>query len=348
MATPLTADQFVKALKAEGVRVAEHPGWRTHNRNHMGAWGSMNGVLIHHTAGANSLRIVYSGRSDLPGPLAHTHLDKSGKATMVGNGRANHAGPVAKNAYNAVVSEAHTHPAPSRASGTVDGNAHFYGIEIENLGNGRDPYPEKQYDAAVRWAAAICRFHGWSAESVVGHKETSVEGKIDPSFSMATFRKDVSARLSHAASWSASNNEEPPTPTTPTGDTVPGTIGLYKAAPVTLTPGVWKTLSVGATADILTGAQSYTATAMLSVEPGPYASTVQGRFYHVRPDGTRWDSGIFETETTEGKTFAAFTHAGSIAPAEKLRFEVIYYPLDPTDTMTRDVLESRIRGLYWV
>ena len=29
----------------------------------------------------------------------------------------------------------------------------------------------KQYDSAVRWAAAICDFYGWSAGSIVGHKE---------------------------------------------------------------------------------------------------------------------------------------------------------------------------------
>ncbi|WP_078503734.1 N-acetylmuramoyl-L-alanine amidase [Streptomyces sulphureus] len=151
--------------------------------------------MIHHTAGRDSLDLVYGGRADLPGPLAHTHLAKDGTATMVGHGRANHAGRVAQNAFDAVVAESSTHPAPSAASGTVDGNAHFYGIEIENLGTSGDPYPAVQYDAAVRWAAAICRAHGWGAHSVVGHKETSVEGKIDPSFDMDRFRADVAARL---------------------------------------------------------------------------------------------------------------------------------------------------------
>jgi hypothetical protein len=212
LAAPLTADRLVAALKAEGVRVVEHAGWRTHNRNSAGPWGGINGVLIHHTAGSNSLGIVYSGRSDLPGPLAHTHLAKTGVATMVGNGRANHAGKAARNAFDAIVAESSTHPRPSAASGTVDGNAHLYGIEIENLGNGKDPYPAVQYDAAVRWAAAICRAHGWGANSVAGHKETSVEGKIDPSFDMNAFRAKVDERLKHPASWNPSTTipEEDP------------------------------------------------------------------------------------------------------------------------------------------
>ncbi|MFE7659690.1 peptidoglycan-binding protein [Streptomyces celluloflavus] len=195
MATPLSATKLLAALRAEGVNLREYTSWRTHNRNHKGAWGPVNGVLIHHTAGSNSLAYCHTGSSALPGPLCHTHLAKTGAATMVSAGRANHAGKAAKNAFNAVVAESGAHPKPSAASGTVDGNARFYGIEIENRGNGKDPYPAAQYDAAVRWAAAICRAHGWSAHSVVGHKETSIEGKIDPSFDMNTFRRDVAARL---------------------------------------------------------------------------------------------------------------------------------------------------------
>lgn len=208
MAKPLSATQLLSALRAEGLRVKEYRSWRTHNRNAVGPWGGVNGVLIHHTAGRDSLRLCYEGRSDLPGPLCHTHLAKDGTATMVGHGRANHAGRAAANAFNAVVAENSTHPRPSASSGTVDGNQHFYGLEIENLGTKGDPYPEVQYDAAVRWAAAICRAHGWGADSVVGHKETSIEGKPDPSFDMSKFRRDVAARLRGPAGGGTTPDEE--------------------------------------------------------------------------------------------------------------------------------------------
>ncbi|MGW0929566.1 peptidoglycan-binding protein [Streptomyces sp. NPDC002644] len=197
MATPMTPAQWLAALRAEGINVAERSGWTTHERDDETgkAFGPVHGVLIHHTAGSNTLNFCWTGSSALPGPLCHTHLSKTGKATMLSAGRANHAGLVAKNAFDAVYAESSTHPKPSAASGTVDGNDCFYGIEIENLGTGSDPYPSVQYDAAVRWAAAICRHHGWTADSVVGHKETSIEGKIDPSFDMNKFRADVKARL---------------------------------------------------------------------------------------------------------------------------------------------------------
>ncbi|MGW2267294.1 peptidoglycan-binding protein [Streptomyces koyangensis] len=193
MATPMTADQFVKALKNEGVTVAEHSGWRTHNRNHKGAWGPVNGVVIHHTAGTNSLSFVYTGNAALPGPLCHSHLSKSGTVTMIGNGRANHAGSFAKNAFDAMVAESSTHPRPDSAE-PIDANSRTYGLEIENLGNGKDSYPSAQYQAAVRWAAAICRFHGWTAHSVIGHGE-GTRRKVDPSFSMDKFRADVAKQL---------------------------------------------------------------------------------------------------------------------------------------------------------
>lgn len=209
MSTPLTADRLIAALKAEGVKVAERSGWRTHNRNSRGPWGPVNGVVIHHTAGSNSLALCWSGLSDLPGPLCHTHLAKDGLATMVGHGRTNHGGTFAQNAHDAVLKESSAHPRPD-ASEPVDANARYYGIEIENLGDGHDPYPAAQYDAAVRWTAAICRAHGWSSDSVIGHKE-GTRRKIDPSFDMDTFRDAVAARLAHSADWNPNEEDDLPT-----------------------------------------------------------------------------------------------------------------------------------------
>lgn len=203
MATPLTANQMLAALRNEGLKPRQNSGWRTHNRNHKGAWGPVHGIVIHHTAGTNSLNLCINGTSALPGPLCHAHLAKNGALTLVGHGRANHAGSFAQNAHNAVVNESSNHPRPS-SSEPVDGNRYYYGIEIENLGNGRDAYPEIQYRNAVRWAAAICRAHGWSEHSVIGHSEGTTR-KIDPrgplasggQFTMQRFRADVRAQLNN-------------------------------------------------------------------------------------------------------------------------------------------------------
>jgi hypothetical protein len=223
MATPLAASTLLAALKAEGCKVVEYKSWRTHNRNSKGAWGPVNGVMIHHTVSSgedSSVALCYNGHSALPGPLCHTVGGKSGKLYMVGHGRANHAGSGDGDVLRAVINETAL-PADNEAN--TDGNSRFYGLEIVNLGNGKDTYPAAQYDAAVRWAAAICRTHGWGAGSVIGHKEWQ-PGKIDPhgpvegrgAFDMNRFRADVAERLKHPASWNpGTSSPAPAKPQTP-------------------------------------------------------------------------------------------------------------------------------------
>jgi len=215
VATPMTADEFVAALRAEGLHVVEHAGWRTHNRAGHGAWGDIHGAVIHHTGGSGpgDGDVVYNGRSDLPGPCAHSYLAKSGTVTMTGNGRANHAGGGSPAVLSAVINESYDGVPPAThfhdgSSGAADGNASFYGLEVSNLGTKADAYPAVQYDAAVRWAAAICRHHAWSAKSTIGHKEWS-DWKPDPIYSMTQFRADVAARLAHPASWNPGSTTPP-------------------------------------------------------------------------------------------------------------------------------------------
>ncbi|KUO12131.1 peptidoglycan-binding protein [Streptomyces sp. DSM 15324] len=215
MAHPLSADALVAALDAEGVTVVEHTGWRTHNRNHKGSWGPVNGVIIHHTVSSGTTRSVemcFHGYPALPGPLCHGVIAKDGTVHLVGNGRANHAGSGDGAVLEAVVAERATLPAPHRND--TDGNVHFYGFECVNLGDGRDPWPEVQLEAMVRAAAALCRAHGWSERSVIGHKEWT-NTKVDPrGFSMANFRSRVATRLGHPV---------PPGSPTPAHQPFPGT-----------------------------------------------------------------------------------------------------------------------------
>lgn len=192
MATPLTSTTLLTALHQEGTTTQQHPNWRTHNRNHKGPWGPVHGVMLHHTAGTNSLSACRHGLPDLPGPLCLGLVTKDGTVHLLGHGRTNHAGNGSAAALAAVRAE----QAPPVRPGpdAVDGNARFYGFEIENLGNGRDPYPAAQLDAVERLAAALCRAHGWSEASVIGHREWT-RRKIDPSFSMAAMRARIGRRL---------------------------------------------------------------------------------------------------------------------------------------------------------
>lgn len=229
MATPLSPDRLIAILRAEGVKISEYPGWRDRERDDETGkpFGPVHLVLNHHTAGLNARdTVAKNGVAGLPGPLAQIYLAKTGVATLCSAGRTNHAGLMARNAYESFLNESSTHPAPSRASGTVDGNDVSYGVETENLGDNKDPYTRAQYDAWVRINAAICREYDWSAQSCGCHKETSIEGKVDPrgpvegygsrggfAFTPDQFRKDVDERLRHPASWSPGTTTPPKPPT---------------------------------------------------------------------------------------------------------------------------------------
>ena len=87
---------------------------------------------------------------------------------------------------------------------------------------------------ARRWAAARLRYHGWTANSAWGHKEITTR-KIDPSFDMVKFRKDVAALLARPAGAKPPVTA-PPVVKPPAGDT--------KAVPVAELAAVKKQLEL--------------------------------------------------------------------------------------------------------
>jgi hypothetical protein len=191
----MTAATFLQALLDEGVTVVEVGAWETHNRNHMGPWGPVHGVMIHHTVtsgSAHTVEMCRKGYTGLPGPLCHGVITKDGKVHLVGYGRANHAGLGDPDVLRAVVNE---QPVPVDDQATVDGNRHFYGFECENLGDGKDPWPAEQLTAIEKVSAAICRVHGWSAESVIRHLDWQ-PGKSDPrGVDWTAMRERIAKRL---------------------------------------------------------------------------------------------------------------------------------------------------------
>ncbi|WP_256356519.1 N-acetylmuramoyl-L-alanine amidase, partial [Streptomyces sp. PKU-EA00015] len=227
------------------------------------------------------------------------------------------------------------HQQPRRAPAQ---RADRLGFECINRGDGKDPWPAAQLKAIEKASAAICRAHGWSHRSVIGHLEWQ-PGKVDPrGFSMDSMQTRVKDRLTPPA-------PVPPAPA-PTEETnVPANWNKATETDVDLTPGEWKTVAAGSV-DLVTGAQSYTGSMHLTLT-APAGGTVQGRFFHLRPDGSRWTSPIVERITTSGGSFLDFPHAGSVEPTERVRFEAIYYPADDTDETPAPITSARLRGLYW-
>jgi hypothetical protein len=137
------------------------------------------GVICHHTCGPKDgdirdLGVLINGRPDLKGPLCNLGLGRSGHYFMVAAGRAWHAGV-------------------GYWQGIADGNSHFIGIEAENVGDHKDPWPDVQIDAYKRGCAAIMKHIGRPVTMCIGHKEWALPHgrKDDPSFDMPPFRADV-------------------------------------------------------------------------------------------------------------------------------------------------------------
>lgn len=201
MATPLTPAAAEACLRAVITDFQALPGYAKRNRNEGRTFGPVHGVMIHHTVTVSeggTVALVRDGRSDLPGPLYNVLVADDGTTYLIGWGRANHAGLGDSRVLAAVIPERMPYPKPRNAfggkAGDTDGNARFYGIAGVNEGNGRDGWPEVQLDNMARAAAAICRRHGWSERSVIGHKEWTYQ-KPDPTFDMNAFRARVARYL---------------------------------------------------------------------------------------------------------------------------------------------------------
>ena len=188
------AVDLLAVTRDAGVTAVEHGNWR--GRVASGSFSPV-GLVIHHTAGRTSLGVVLNGRPGIPGPLCNWLIDKQGTAHMISNGKANDTGKGSGHVLDEVrrgVAPAGTAVRRGLAD-TTNGNAHFYDIEIENLGDGRDGYPPAQLEATLRLATQLCRRMGWTANRVIGHKEWS-KRKIDPNpIDMAWFRDQVRGRL---------------------------------------------------------------------------------------------------------------------------------------------------------
>ena len=204
MSTPITADQLLTQLKKWKVPYREIDGWRTRGRDAFTGltFGPVFGCVTHHTGDdapdSADRNVIINGRSDLPGPLAQFGLNDDGVVDLISVNRCNHAGGGDPRVLEAVKAESYAdYPPASRfhqgSPGATDGNDCFYGCETYYSG-GKSPTAAAYKTLVLLWAA-LCDFHGWSAKSVIGHKEWS-DWKSDPGHvDMNVLRADVQKAL---------------------------------------------------------------------------------------------------------------------------------------------------------
>ena len=167
---------LAEALRREGLKVVERPGWKTRGSSTF----SPRGTVCHHTGPWSTVegmvRLCENGRSDLPGPLANVVLAPDGTCYVIAAGRANHAGP---GGYKG-----------------LSGNTSVFGIEAIHSGSHTQPWPQAQMDAYYKLCAAMARLRGFSPDYVCSHKEWAPTRKYDPvNVDMNAFRATVGRLL---------------------------------------------------------------------------------------------------------------------------------------------------------
>lgn len=204
--TPLSASEIVKALELWDIPYGFYAAdWATHNRNAVGPWGPVNGFMVHNFASdisdtssnaylyrGDPLPVSQGGRA-LPGPLSQLSIDDLGKVWLIGWGRCNHGGKGWQPNFDRMLYETLplTGDAPKPGVGTVDMNARTYAVEMLY---GAAPTTAQRV-TVTRLGAAICHAHGWTAGSVIAHRESSSQRGDPAGFDMGRLRTDVAATI---------------------------------------------------------------------------------------------------------------------------------------------------------
>jgi N-acetylmuramoyl-L-alanine amidase len=72
------------------------------------------------------------------------------------------------------------HAGKSEWRGVPNVNDYSLGIELVNLNDGQDPYPEAQYRSLVKLCQALTHKYSIPTEDIVGHYHVSPGRKTDP------------------------------------------------------------------------------------------------------------------------------------------------------------------------
>jgi N-acetylmuramoyl-L-alanine amidase len=91
------------------------------------------------------------------------------------------------------------HAGKSEWKGVPNVNNYAIGIELVNLNDGQDPYPEEQHQANVQLCINLCRKHNIKTENIMGHLDIAVPKgrKTDPrGYDLERLRREVSVALS--------------------------------------------------------------------------------------------------------------------------------------------------------
>lgn len=169
-----------EVLRAAGLTVHEYQGWRTRG---LESFGPILGIVVHHTASSLTskdadevYRLAVTGSLTASPPISQLYMSRSGEWWVLASGtctgvRTGIAGPLIGKGDDSVLQ-----------------------IEAQHAG-GVEPWTTVQYTSYARGCAALADKLGIDVSYVIGHKEHQPGQKVDPTFDMAQFRRDVAALM---------------------------------------------------------------------------------------------------------------------------------------------------------
>lgn len=170
-------------LDAWGVNYDLEPGWNTSRIDPYNGASIFRGVVLHHTAGRDSLRYIVSGNPYAPVRACHFYVKRNGGIVVVSGVGAYHAGKGGPMRIG------------DKSIPRDSGNRYLYGIEIESLGTSAkiDGSPEGMAIGQVIGTAKLCAaltdaIGRPSSSLVIRHKDWT-DRKVDTRQSLAFWRK---------------------------------------------------------------------------------------------------------------------------------------------------------------
>jgi N-acetyl-anhydromuramyl-L-alanine amidase AmpD len=138
-------------------------------------------VVIHSTANSSLQGVISWFNNPNAQVSAHYTIGKDGKIAqhVQDSDRAWHAGRSVWQGRNSV-------------------NDYGVGIELVNLNDGQDPYPEAQHQANVKLCAYLCYKYNISVDDIMGHVDIALPPgrKSDPrGYDLNRLRREVAAIL---------------------------------------------------------------------------------------------------------------------------------------------------------
>lgn len=164
------------------------------------------GIILHHTAGTET--------SDVP-TLTRPGTGVSSNDYITKQGRIMELVPFPRRAWHAG-----TRDASQAGKYFYDGNTNYWGIEIENRGNGSDPYPKAQVDAVIWRCRRLKEKWGlYDPSQIFRHRDFAPSRKSDTSnnFPFEEVRRRIMAKTDAVDGGSTPAPPKPPDPKPPSG-----------------------------------------------------------------------------------------------------------------------------------